>query len=219
MCSLTKLPRAIAGLVKSWSLEPFVRKSVAQGAELITFRGTSGPANPQTRSIVPCAIFKSSVSSAQLKAMKTCWEAFMETSAWTSAPAVQDRPDYRQKEMFFRMCDQVPPVSSNGGCFKKLAPQACCEWWQQLAKNYKSFYSMLESRCAKLKYDTTKGKQFVFLAKKTFQDNLFSYVTLQQREWPEQRRETTARKRGSVTFKPGTWHADGGPSTICDRPI
>lgn len=201
----------------------FTRKLLPNNAELVTFEGTSGSRSLTTRSVVPCAMYKASLTAAELEKIKKPWDAYMQTPAWADLEMVQNRPEYKQKEAFFRMCPEVPQLASNGGDFKQLAPADCHAWWAQLASKNAAFYQALEQNCAALRYDTNQGKQPAFLVKKpNFGKNLFAYMTLQQREWPETKKpgpgrtssEKEVQSERSPNYVAGAWHADGGPSSI-----
>jgi len=122
---------------------------------------------------------------------------------------------YRQREIHFRFSEKAPAKRSNGADWKCLASQSARKWWRGLQDKNQGFFKHLERKCHDIKYDTNNGPKSAFSVSSDgdFAHNIFVYASVQQREWCSGGAASPT-PGAANTYDYGTWHCDGGPSTV-----
>ena len=177
---------------------------------LISFWGKSAT------STVPATFYCSKVSESKLHELREIFLPMVRAKPWSKNYVDCKGRVYRQRQIFFRLSKEAPKRDSNGGSWKALGSAAAQHWWKQLQAENKVFYECLERDCRDVQYDTDEGPKNVFevLKRDFFAHNIFVYASVQERRWYDQQRKKSATRGGVNTYDYGTWHCDGGPSTI-----
>ena len=165
---------------------------------------------------VPATFYRSKVTESKLHELRNIFLPMVQARPWS-----KDRVDYkgrvyRQREVFFRLSEKAPARDSNGASWKSLGSKAAQHWWKQLHVKNKVFHERLERECRDVQYHTDEGPKNVFevLERGFFAHNIFVYASVQERRWHDQQDMKSATRGGGNTYDYGTWHCDGGPSTI-----